>query len=385
MITFGNKIFLCIFVLIYNKCNEMMEIWNEFCSYLIDCKERNVSEERYHEIIESQLSVLGWKRYKGEICHKERIPSGHGFAEPDIIIKKDGVNQMVIEVKKPSHQQTREERLQLLSYMRLCMLRVGIYIGEHIEVFYDAQGESTEPVSAYVIPLEIDNEKGEKLVELIIRDKFDKDRIVVFCENKIRELQNQKTLNIVRNELISGSYENVISDCIKRYLLGKDGNIFSEQQIEEMLSSLQFMVVAKDTVPPETSTVIPMSVFSETVYERNGRDNTRYSLDGSDFLPKKRFALAVVRKYVQLHPDKTLEELLKVFPHHWRSGTGVICETSQISPKQLQDGRYHTKPTEVLCSADGHQFAVTTQWNINTIQNMVNFAKSQGWEVKPNK
>ena len=76
-----------------------MEIWNEFCSYLIDCKERNVSEERYHEIIESQLSVLGWKRYKGEICHKERIPSGHGFAEPDIIIKKDGVNQMVIEVK----------------------------------------------------------------------------------------------------------------------------------------------------------------------------------------------------------------------------------------------------------------------------------------------
>ena len=106
--------------------------------------------------------------------------------------------------------------MQLLSYMRLCMLRVGIYIGEHIEVFYDAQGESTEPVSAYVIPLEIDNEKGEKLVELIIRDKFDKDRIVVFCENKIRELQNQKTLNIVRNELISGSYENVISDWVCR-------------------------------------------------------------------------------------------------------------------------------------------------------------------------
>ena len=96
-----------------------------------------------------------------------------------------------------------------------------------------------------MIPLEIDNEKGEKLVELIIRDKFDKDRIVVFCENKIRELQNQKTLNIVRNELISGSYENVISDCIKRYLLGKDGNIFSELQIEEMLSSLQFKLLPR--------------------------------------------------------------------------------------------------------------------------------------------
>ncbi len=362
-----------------------MEIWNEFCSYLIDCKERNVSEERYHEIIESQLSVLGWKRYKGEICHKERIPSGHGFAEPDIIIKKDGVNQMVIEVKKPSHQQTREERLQLLSYMRLCMLRVGIYIGEHIEVFYDAQGESTEPVSAYVIPLEIDNEKGEKLVELIIRDKFDKDRIVVFCENKIRELQNQKTLNIVRNELISGSYEDVISDCIKRYLLGKDGNIFSEQQIEEMLSSLQFKVVAKDAVTPETSTVIPVSVFSETVYERNVRDNTRYSLDGSAFLPKNKFALAIVRKYTRLHPDKHFDELLRVFPDNWQGSMGVIKELRQITPKQIQDRRYSTSSEDILCSADGVQFAVTTQWTINTIQNMVNFAKSQGWEVKPNK
>ena len=150
----------------------MMEIWNEFCSYLIDCKERNVTEERYHEIIESQLSFLGWKRYKGEICHKERIPSGHGFAEPDIVIKKDGVNQMVIEVKKPNHMQTKEERLQLLSYMRLCTLRVGIYIGEHIEIFYDAQGDTTEPVSVCIIPLTLDNEKGEKFVELIIRNNM---------------------------------------------------------------------------------------------------------------------------------------------------------------------------------------------------------------------
>ena len=105
-----------------------MDIWNEFCSYLIDCRERNVSEDRYHEIIESQLSLLNWKRFKGEICHKERIPSGHGFAEPDIVIKKDNEIQMVIEVKKPNHEQTHEERLQLLSlkHFELLLLVGGI-------------------------------------------------------------------------------------------------------------------------------------------------------------------------------------------------------------------------------------------------------------------
>lgn len=363
-----------------------MEIWNEFCSHLIFCKEKNVIEERYHEIIESQLSLLGWKRYKEEICHKERIPSGHGFAEPDIVIKKDGVYQMVIEVKKPDHTQTKEDRLQLLSYMRLCMLRVGIYIGKYIEIFYDAQDDTIEPVSVGIIPLELDNEKGEKLVELINRDKFDKDSIVSYCENRMRELREQKTLRRVRNELISGSCEDVIAGCLKRHLLAREGNTFSEQQIDEMLSTLSFKVIAKDSVVQEINMASPLlSINKEVVYERSGHDYTRYSLDGSEYLSKKKFALVVVTKYVKLHPEKTLEELLKVFPHHWRPGTGVICEVSQIPPKQLNDGRYHTKPSQVLRSADGHLFAVTTQWTKDTIQHMVNFAKSQDWDVKTNK
>lgn len=363
-----------------------MEIWNEFCSYLIDCKERNVSEERYHEIIESQLSVLGWKRYKGEICHKERIPSGHGFAEPDIIIKKDGVNQMVIEVKKPSHQQTREERLQLLSYMRLCMLRVGIYIGEHIEIFYDAQGDSLEPISIYKIPISLNEERGQQFVELIRRDNFDKNYFIKFCDVQLQELKMHESLNLLKGDLLNGKYDSFLKDCLKQRIIEEDSFSVSEKQIDDMLSTVLIKIVLKEITEYSNSVQEAYSPMSYVPNEISGKkDNTRFSLDGSAFLPKNKFALAVVRKYVQLHPDKTLEELLKVFPHHWRSGTGVICETSQISPKQLQDGRYHTKPTEVLCSADGHQFAVTTQWNINTIQNMVNFAKSQGWEVKPNK
>ena len=43
----------------------------------------------------------------------------------------------MIEVKRPSHKLSKKDVEQLLSYMRILRLSVGVYIGEHIEIFYD--------------------------------------------------------------------------------------------------------------------------------------------------------------------------------------------------------------------------------------------------------
>lgn len=72
-----------------------------------------------------------------EIHHKKNFSSGHGWIQPDIIIGKENDWQFVIEVKRPCHHQTRQDLEQLESYMRRIKVNVGIYIGEHIEVFYD--------------------------------------------------------------------------------------------------------------------------------------------------------------------------------------------------------------------------------------------------------
>lgn len=357
-----------------------MEDWNEFSSYLIDCKERNVSEELYHDIIESQLSVLGWKRFKGEICHKERIPSGHGFAEPDIVIKKDGVNQMVVEVKKPNHQQTREERLQLLSYMRLCMLRYGIYVGEHIEIFYDVRGDAVEPVSVYKIPISLDDERGQRFVELIRRDNFDKDSFVKFCETQLQEKKKREAFYLLKKDLLNGKYDSFIKDSLKQRIL--EQSPFSEQQLDELLNTLRIKIYAENSIErPESPRLSPVAIFASN---ENGRDNTRFSLDGGAFLAKGRFVLAVVRKYVTLHPEKSYEEILSVFPDKLGI-TVVIKPLSQISQKQISDRRYFTSPNEIIRSRDGVEFAVTTQWTIVTVQNIVDVARAQGWDVKANK
>lgn len=369
----------------------MMEIWNEFCSYLIDCRERNVSEERYHEIIESQLSLLNWKRFKGEICHKERIPSGHGFAEPDIVIKKNGEIQMVIEVKKPNHEQTNEERLQLLSYIRLCTLRVGIYIGERIEIFFDQQGNSSEPVSAYKIPIELNCEQGKKFVELMSRDNFTKEEVVNFCEKRIREQQSNIMLDQVRKKILDGEFETVLSDYFKQYLLNKNDYSFSEQQIEDMLSSIQFKVIPKGEPFISEKEVVPS--YHIYTFNRTGdvdknkrqRDKTKYALDNDSYLAKNQFALAVVRKYVRLHPEKTYYELKRLFPDDWQGSMGVIRKLVDISSTQKEERRYYVESYNLLSSKDGLQFAVTTQWNKDNIKYLVNFAKSQGWSVKEKK
>ena len=48
----------------------MQEKWNQFVYYLREAKKNGVEEPEYHSTIEAQLQLLGWMRYKNEICHK---------------------------------------------------------------------------------------------------------------------------------------------------------------------------------------------------------------------------------------------------------------------------------------------------------------------------
>ncbi|MBP5375848.1 MAG: hypothetical protein J6Y38_05900 [Bacteroidaceae bacterium] len=181
----------------------MQEKWNQFVYVLCEAKKKDVDEDTYHTLIENQLQLLNWMMYKGEICHKPNIPIGNSkFIQPDILIKSDNEEQFVIEVKRPVHTQTERERVQLESYMRQLKLDVGIYIGEHIEVFYD-KPKSKDAVSVMRIPLEIDNKLGARFVEKFFRDNFSRDAIVDFCEERIKEIQRQASLNKIKESLIA--------------------------------------------------------------------------------------------------------------------------------------------------------------------------------------
>ena len=92
----------------------MIEKWTYFVYDLCEAKKKDVDEDNYHTLLESQLQHLGWAKYKGEICHKPCIHLGNNNSiVPDIIIKRDSEDEFVIEVKRPLHKQIMKDVDQL--------------------------------------------------------------------------------------------------------------------------------------------------------------------------------------------------------------------------------------------------------------------------------
>lgn len=232
----------------------MQEKWNNFVYILSEAKKKGVNEDTYHEKIENQLQFLGWQPYKGDICHKQNIPIGNSnHIQPDILVKKEGEDQFVIEVKRPVHSQSERERMQLQSYMRQLKMAVGIYIGEHIEVFYDMPN-CKDAVSVLKIPLELNNKLGMTFVEKFSKENSNKDSIVAFCEEHVKEMQRQSDLNKIKESLITDAQMH-ITESLKPYLLEKYGDTFSEEDIKGMLAKLFFIAKDKGTDTTEISVV----------------------------------------------------------------------------------------------------------------------------------
>ena len=233
----------------------MIEKWNYFVYDLCEAQKRDVEEEGFHALIETQLQHLGWAKYKEEICHKPCIHLGNNNSiVPDIIVKRDGEDEFVVEVKRPSHKQSKKDVDQLLSYMRILKLSVGIYIGNHIEIFYDMPS-SKEAVSVMKVPLEINSKLGAKFVERFDKENFSQESIVDFCEERIQEIQRQNSLNEIKESLISDA-QTQIAESLRPYLMEKYGSSFSEEEIKGMLATMRF-TASTDGNQPETKVLVP--------------------------------------------------------------------------------------------------------------------------------
>ena len=361
----------------------MQEKWNQFVYYLYEAKKNCMEEPEYHSMIEAQLQLLGWMKYKNEICHKPNLSIGNnGHIQPDILIQKDDKKQFVIEVKRPLHKQIAKDRDQLVSYMRQLKLKADIYIGEHIEIFYD-QPESEIAVSVLSIPLELDNKRGARFVELFSKDRFSKEAIVQFCEDRIKEMRHQESLNKIKDHLITDA-QGQITEGMKMYLMEKYGNTFSESDIVGMLASLNFTAMPKsDHLPIAVTTpiVIPQKQKTDISKSKQQHDKTLYSINGGSFQKKRRFVHQLVKMYVEEHPSLSFAELEQVFPPTLQGSYGVIRTTDYIRSKGIEENRYLMKESELLHSVDGVTFAVCSQWGIGNTPRVVDLARELGYII----
>lgn len=227
----------------------MQTKWNQFVYLLCEAKKKNVEESDYHSLIEQQLQLLGWFLFNGEICHKPSIHIGNSnHIQPDILIKKDGDEEFVIEVKRPSHKLVKKDVEQLQSYMRQLKLSVGIYIGEHIEVFYDMAG-SKDAVSVLRIPLELNSNEGALFIDQFSKEGYDRARVLAFCKQRIEEKQHQAELDKLRDDIIAHP-KSRIDVAMLYYLSAWHKDQFTEEELTNMLHDIDFSAALKGATIP---------------------------------------------------------------------------------------------------------------------------------------
>ena len=98
------------------------------------------------------------------------------------------------------------------------------------------------------------------------------------------------------------------------------------------------------------------------------RDTTKYSIDGGEFLNKRRFVLSVVKKYVDSHPGITYNVLRLRFPDSLSGSVihGVVrpykdvLEKLKIQPDLKK--RFFLDEEDLITLSDGTILTVYNQW-----------------------
>ena len=357
----------------------MEDIWNEICADLQDCIKRDVLEKEYEKTIANCMRLLKWRKFDGEIITQYQIQVGHETKLADIVLSSNGIEQFVIEVKRPSHTIQEEDKKQLWSYMRMLKhpVKFGIYIGENIRLFYDEL--TSEPTEICTIAISENDPNGIKFVELCHKDNYTPQAILDFYED-IKRKQAEERRRQEEIALILADTDGSIFKELLRKKYHERGE--SNEWIDSTLS--QFRISVAPMQNTTQSTIIP-NIHTRAM-EYDDKDYTQYRVDGSEWMGKGKLAWYVIKRYGEEHQLK-YSECEAVF-NPLKSGKKHPCiQRLENAIKK----RYLIVANNIdytLRSTDDVQFVVNRDWQKESIQAIITFAKQQGYQVEernPNK
>lgn len=371
----------------------MKDLWNEIFYALKSCINKDVLEKDYENTICYCMTLLGWRKFKGEVVTQYPVQAGHETKYADIVLLKDGTEQFVIEVKRPAHELRDEDEKQLFSYMRLLknQVKFGLYIGDKICLYYDDADSQQPPEQVFSVDIKEDNPDGTKFVELFSRNSFDVSVLTGFCKEQKRLFQERLQIQEEAAKISADHSGQLFKDALKKQYLD-DG--YSEEWIDAVLGQIVLSVSARNRIEEiqandsETDFPIGENRYYED-YNCSTYDRTKYGISGSGPLAKNRFALRVISRYVKEN-RKTYDEYVRIFRTLKPTGVKIIKPYSDLTAEERKK-RYFVKPEDRLRSTDAVEFVVTTQWgkpkDLSSnrsfdITPVVRFAESQGYEVK---
>lgn len=372
----------------------IVDIWNEICFNLKQCFQNHVLEKEYENAVIHCMALLGWKKSRGEIQSQCPVQTGHEKKYADVVILQDGIEQFVIEMKRPDHVLSKEDELQLFSYMRLLNHQVsfGLYIGEKICLYFDDVNLPDRPEQVFSVDIVEDNPGGLKFVELFSKESFSINALSDFCKKQKSIMVEQKQMQEEVERLIKDRDGSIFKELLKKKYL-EDGR--SEQWVDNVLD--QFRVTVSRAITNDENSVQPKFVVEkswkeesysqEQAIKNDGKNKQRdfFSINGMGRFSKRRCALEVVTQYCR-EKELTYGEVELVFNEKI---PGLIMQYDKIIEKQ-QGSDDNTKDSrwffnDPLKSFDDVEFLVSTQVGDGCkigFDDVVRLASALGYDIK---
>lgn len=355
--------------------DSIKELWNELCFSLEECIKGKVLEKEYENAVIHCMTLLGWKKSRGEIKSQCPVKVGHETKYADVVILQDGIEQFVIEMKRPDHVLSKEDELQLFSYMRLLNHQVsfGLYIGEKICLYFDDVNLQGSPEQVFSVDISEDNLDGLKFVELFSKESFSINALSDFCKKQKSIMEEQKQMQEEVERLIKDRDGSIFKELLKRKYL-EDGR--SKQWMNYVLDHID-VSISKSVKKDEAAFIKEPAASNRKL---SSKDATKYRFDGNSQLSKRRFVLEVITRFVKNNPC-TYDEYFRILCKLRTDSFGIIQDLEKVK-NDNNERCYFTKDDEQLTSKDGVIFVVCGEWRIDNIGPVVKFAEEQGYNIE---
>lgn len=248
-----------------------MEKWNK------------IVESYEHRIANGALENIVQFFWEDSVCHdclnfpnedinsQRVVQMGVNRKRADIVLNKNGIEECVIELKRASLTEGRE---QLFSYLiQIRNISIGVLACDKLHIYYYdyASMDANDARPNIEIPFERDNPDGEKFVEFFTYDSFDRNRVEEWVKNRFEEIKNARLqeANARQNvEAIRGVLsEELVLDLLKRHFLNEG---YPETDIAMVLDEMLVSVERRAPVQQEPIAVVNDGAETELVYYVNG-------------------------------------------------------------------------------------------------------------------